>query len=235
MEVQDFAPHMLLARLVFRESSPVVIDQRGALIATLRNEFEATQFAVENAAVEAFGEHRSTQYRVGTAQVLASAENFDERQQVQADLERFFKLALTRVGGPRVAQIEVRTYDMAPTDSFEELRDALAGSLVAPTQRLAEVVGRPLSDAGWVMEFLDGDPRITMRFGPMKSEQIKTLLRDQRDDRYPEQCLFVELDCIQGGEDLDVDRALARLSECIESNRRLLRRVSDWLTEALSA
>ncbi len=191
--------------------------------------------AEASGAIEAFGGHTSAQYRIGTAQALASVENFDELEEVQADLMRFFKLALARLGGPRVARVEVQTYDMAPTDSFEELRDTLARSLIAPAQRLAEVVGKPPSDAGWVMEFLGGDPRITMRFGPMKAEQIKKLLRDQRDDSYPEQCLFLDLDYVHAGEDLDADQAPARLSACVESNRRLLRRAADWLTGALNA
>lgn len=235
MEVQDFAPHMLLARLLFKEPSPAVIDQRGALIATLRDTFGASEFSIEGAAVEALGSNRCWQYRIGTAQVLASIENFDELEEVRNELSKFFKLALGRLESPRIAQIHVRTYDMAPTDSFSELRDALATALAAPRQHLADVVGKPLSDAGWVMEFHHGDPHITIRFGPMKIEQIKKLQRDQRDDRYPEECLFLELDSLQTNGDLDDGQALARLPGCIESNRKLLRRVTDWLTEALSA
>lgn len=235
MEVQDFAPHMLLARLVFKEPSPTVIDRRGALIAKLRDTLETAEFSIEGAAVEASSPDRRRRYRIGTAQVLASVENFDELQDVQNELSEFFKFALDQIEHPRIAQINVRTYDMAPTDSFGELRDAMAASLGAPKRRLAEVVGKPLSDAGWMMEFLDGDPRITTRFGPMRLEQIKTLLRDQRDDRYPAECLFLELDYLQTSEDLDVDRALARFSSCIESNRKLLRRMADWLKEALNA
>jgi hypothetical protein len=209
MEVQDFALHMLLARLVFKEATPSVVDQRGALIAALQEEFASMEFTVESAAVEVFGEHRSTQYRIGTAQAVASVENFDDLEDVRRDLNRFFLLALTRLEGPRVSQIEVRSYDMAPTDSFDALRDALAASLVAPAPRLAEVVGKPLSDAGWIMDFLGGDPAVRMRFGPLRIEQVKTLLRDELDDRYPEQCLFLDVDYTETDEDLDPDQALA--------------------------
>jgi len=234
MELQDFAPHLLLAQVVFKEPSPAVIDQRGAWITTLGEKFGATEFSAEAAAVEAFSEDKRKQYRVGTMQVVASVENFDEIERVGKELGEFVDVALTRVNRPRVAQVRVKTYDLAPTDSFDELRDALAASLLTPTQKLAEIVGKPMSDVGWVMEFLGSNPNITVRFGPMKIDQIKTMLRDERDSQYPEQFLFLDLDYLQEGEDLDVDQAVARLAKGIESNRHVVRHVADWLRETLT-
>jgi hypothetical protein len=234
MELQDFAPHFLVTQLVFKAPSAAVIDQRGAWIATFRDEFGATEFAAEAAAVEAFSDDRCEQYRVGTAQVVGSIENFDDIVVAGAKLGQFVALALDRVERPHVAQIRVRTFELAATDSFAELRDALGESLGTPRGELAEVVGRPMTDAGWVLEFTDANPRVTLRFGPMKASQIKTVLRDQRDSQYPGEFLFLDVDYVQTDEDLDPEQAVARLSSSIESNRKLVQRVANWLVEKLA-
>lgn len=234
MEVQDFAPHMLLAQLVFKEPSPTVIDQRGAWIATLRDEFGAAEFSAEGAAVEAFGEHRREQYRVGTMQVAASTENFDEIEDAEEKIRRFVELALDRAERPHLAVVRVRTFDLAATDSFGELRDALAASLGVARGELADVVGGGLSDAGWVLEFTDANPNITLRFGPMKANQIKTFLRDQRDSQYPGEFLFLDVDYAHTDQDLDSEQAVARLAHSIDSNRKVVHRVANWLTEKLT-
>jgi hypothetical protein len=136
MEVQDFAPHFLLAQLVFKDTSPAIIDQRAAWITTLRDEFGATEAQAELAAVEAFTEDRTEQYRVGTAQVLASIENFEEIETAGEKLARFAEVALDRIERPHIAQLRVRTFDLAATDSFEDLRDTLADALAAPRAEL---------------------------------------------------------------------------------------------------
>jgi hypothetical protein len=234
VELQDFAPHLLVAQLAFKEPSAAVIDQRGAWITTFRNDFGATEFVAEAAAVEAFSEDRCEQYRVGTAQVVGSIENFDEIAEAGEKLGRFVELALDRVERPQIAQVRVRTFELAATDSFSDLRDALGEALGAPRAELAEVVGGPMSDLGWVLEFTDADPRVTLRFGPMKASQIKTFLRDQRDSQYPGEFLFLDVDYVQSDEDLDPVQAVARLASSIESNRRLVHRVAKWITGKLT-
>ncbi|HXA54017.1 MAG TPA: hypothetical protein VNV37_03990 [Solirubrobacteraceae bacterium] len=235
MELQDFAPHLLVTQLVCTNPSAAVIDQRGKWIATLRDEFGATEFAAEGAAVEAFSDDRREQYRVGTAQVVGSIENFDEIKAAGDKLGRFVERALDRLERPHVAQVRVRTFELAATDSFAELRDALGDALGTPRGELADIVGRPMTDAGWVLEFMGGSPLITLRFGPMKASQIKTFLRDQRDSQYPGEFLFLDVDYVQTGEDLDPAQAVERLATSIESNRRLVHRVAKWLTEKLNS
>ncbi len=229
MEVQDFAPHFLLAQLVFKTTTPAIVDHRGAWVATLRDEFGATEAEVEPAAVEAFSEDKREQYRVGTAQVVASIENFEEIDAAGEKIARFAKLALERIDETKVAQIRVRTFDLAATDSFGELRDALADALTAPGAELADLGGSGLSDVGWVFEFTDGNPKITLRLGPMRASQIKEFLRDQRDSQYPGEFLFVDVDYVHAGEDLSPEQAVMRLTQDIEGNRKAVRRVSNWL------
>jgi hypothetical protein len=234
MELQDFAPHLLVTQLVFKNPSAAVIDQRGSWIATLRDEFGASEFAAEAAAVEAFSDDQREQYRVGTAQVVGSIENFDEFEAAGDKLGRFAERALDRLEQPHVAQVRVRTFELAATDSFAELRDALGEALGTPRGELADIVGRPMTDAGWVLEFMDGSPLITLRFGPMKASQIKTFLRDQRDSQYPGEFLLLDVDYAQTGEDLDPVQAVERLASSIESNRKLVHRVTKWLAEKLT-
>jgi len=234
MELQDFSPHLLVAQLAFKEPSAAVVDQRGAWITTFRNDFGATEFVAEAAAVEAFSDDRREQYRVGTAQVVGSIENFDEITEAGQKLGRFVELALDRVERPQIAQVRVRTFELAATDSFAELRDALGEALGAPRGELAEVVGGPMSDLGWVLEFTDANPNVTLRFGPMRASQIKTFLRDQRDSQYPGEFLFLDVDYVQADEDLDPEQAVARLASSIESNRRLVHRVANWITGKLA-
>jgi len=234
MEIQEFAPHVLIAQLVFKTQTPAVIDQRGALMAMLQEEFSAGEASGELAAVEAFSEDRREQYRVGTAQVMASSENFDELDDAGEKISRFADVTLRRLGRPHVGLVRVRTFDLAATASFEELRDALAATFGAPRGELAEVVGQPMSDAGWVFEFTDGQPNVTLRFGPMRASQIKAFVRDGRDSQYPAEFLFLDVDFAHPEEDLDSDQAVERLKRSIESNRKVVRRVTDWLREKLA-
>ena len=198
------------------------------------DEFGAAEFSAEGAAVEAFGEHRREQYRVGTMQVVASTENFDEIEDAGERIGRFVALALDRVERPHLAVVRVRTFDLAATDSFEELRDTLAASFGVARGELADVVGGRLSDAGWVLEFADANPNITLRFGPMKASQIKTFLRDQRDSQYPGEFLFLDIDYAHTDQDLDPEQAVAQLGKSIDSNRKVARRVANWLAEKLT-
>jgi hypothetical protein len=234
MELQEFAPHMLLAQLVFKTPTPAVIDQRGALMAMFQEEFDASEANGEPAAVEAFSEDKREQYRIGTAQVMASSENFDELDAAGEKISRFAEIALGRLGHPNVGLVRVRTFDLAATASFEELRDALAATFGASRGELAEIVGQPMSDAGWVFEFTDAQPNVTLRFGPMKASQIKTFVRDGRDSQYPAEFLFLDVDFVHPKEDLDPDQAVVRLQHSIESNRKVVRRVTDWLTEKIA-
>ncbi len=234
MEIQEFAPHMLLTQLVFKTQTPAIIDQRGALMAMCREEFDAGEANSELAAVEAFSEDKREQYRIGTAQVVASYENFDELDVAGEKLSRFAEVALDRLGRPTVGLVRVRTFDLAATASFEDLRNALAATFGAPRAELAEVVGQPLSDAGWVFEFADGQPNVTLRFGPMKASQVKAFVRDGRDSQYPAEFLFLDIDFAHPEVDLACDQAIERLKHSIASNRKVVRRVTDWLTEKLA-
>jgi len=234
MELQEFAPHALVAQLVFKTPTPAVIDQRGTLMTMLQDEFDAGVANGEPAAVEAFSEDKREQYRIGTAQVMASSENFDELDAASEKISRFAGVALGRLGDPNVGLVRVRTFDLAATGSFEELRDTLAAAFGAPRGELAEIVGQPMTDVGWVYEFTDSQPNVTLRFGPMKASQIKTFVRDTRDSQYPAEFLFLDVDFAHPKEDLDPDRAVARLQHSIESNRKVVRRVTDWLTEKIA-
>jgi hypothetical protein len=234
MEIQEFAPHMLLGQLVFKTPTPAVIDQRGALMALLQQEFGASEGNAELSAVEAFSEDRRNQWRIGTAQVMASSENFDEIDVAGDEIGRFAKLALTRLDRPTIGLVRARTYDLAATASFDELRDALSAAFGAPRGVLAEIVGQPMSDVGWVYEFTDGQPNVTLRFGPMKASQMKAFVRDDRDSQYPGEFLFLDVDFAHPAQDLDSDQAIERLQHAIDSNRKVVRRVSDWLKEKLA-
>jgi hypothetical protein len=234
MEIQEFAPHMLLGQLVFKAPTPAVIDQRGSLMAMLQEEFDATETNGEPAAVEAFSEDQREQYRIGTAQVIASTENFDELDVAGAKIGRFAEVGLDRLGQPNVSVVRVRTFDLAATASFAELRDALAASFGTPRGELAGVVGQPMSDAGWVFEFADGQPNVTLRFGPMTASQIKRFVRDGRDSQYPAEFLFLDVDFAHTEQDLDAEQAIERLAHSIESNRKLVGRVTDWLRDKLA-
>jgi hypothetical protein len=234
MELQDFAPHLLFVQLVFKEQSPAVIDQRAKWITTLRDDFGAAECTAEAAAVEAFSGDKREQYRVGTAQIVASVENFDDVHEASEKLGQFARTALDRLERPQVAHLRVRTIDLAATDSFEGLRDALAEGFSVPRGEVADLVGSPMSDAGWVFEFTDGNPQVTFRFGPMRASQIKTMLRDQRDDQYPAEFLFLETDYVQNEVDLDLDEAVDRLAANIDNERTIVHRVAHWLTEKVA-
>ncbi len=233
MELQEFAPHLLQVQLIFKDTSAAIVDQRGAMLTVLKRDLEAGEGNVELAAVEAFSEDKREQYRVGTAQVVASIENFEEFGAATEKLRGFAEMALDRLERPPIALVRARTFDLAATASFEALRDALADSLGTPKKELAEVAGKTLSDIGWVYEFTDGNPNVTLRFGPMKASQLKTMLRDQRDSQYPGEFLFLDTDYAQIEQDLNVEQALERLTSSVESNRNLTRRMANWLTERL--
>jgi hypothetical protein len=233
MEIQDFAPHMLQVQLVFKSPTPLVIDQRGALITMLHDEFGDGEANIEQAAVEALSEDKREQFRVGNAQLVASIENFDDLDAAGEKLGRFAERALAMVDVPAIGLVRARSVDLAAAAAFEDLRDALAEAFGTPRAELAEIAGQPLSDIGWTFEFADAQPQIGLRFGPMRASQIKTLLRDERDGAYPGEFLFLDVDFAHPNVDLEPEQAVTRLAHSIESNRKVVARVTDWLMEKL--
>ncbi len=185
-------------------------------------------------AAEVRSEDGRDRYRIGVAQALAMLGNFDKVEDAIERARGFFEMALDRLGGPGVGRLNVHTVDVAPADSFELVRDRLAEILLGGHARtLGGAVGAPLSDMGWSAEFEDTNRKVTVRLGPMQSEQLDELLEEQDADA-PPNMLFLDVDSElqiteRGGRD-----AIDSWAKAVEMHRAMTTRMGDWLREVLN-
>ena len=128
----------------------------------------------------------------------------------------------------------LRSHDFAPVDSFEDLRARLVGTVAPPTTALAGFVGKSLTDVGWVFEYHGDDPRVAVRFGPMRADQARTtLFRDKDESHFPPEFLILDVDRVLEKSLTDGPSAIERWADSVEKNRALVARLAEWFTETI--
>jgi hypothetical protein len=233
VELQDFAPQHLYSQLVFAEPEASILDRRGATTKAMREHLKLSNYTLHPTAVEVASDDNRNQYRIGIAQVFASLMSFDDFAGASSQTRGFLEMALEHLQNPGVAELNVRTYDIAPTDSFEQLRDSLIAGLAPGAKGLISTVGVPLTDAGWVFEFNDQNSAVSVQLGPMLGGQLEVMLRDQGSGSYPPNALFLSVDSKLRREDAKSPDAVDWWSRAVEGNRKRVARIGEWLREMM--
>jgi hypothetical protein len=233
VELQDFAPLRLYTRLLFSETQGAVLDKRGEIAQAMAEHLKLTGVGILPTAAEVQSDDGRDHYRIGVAQTYATIGSFDKIDEAIEEARGFFEMALARLGGPPIRALNVHTVEVAPADSFELVRDRLADRLLGDAaKRLGSAVGTPLSDMGWSAEFGDPNKKISMRLGPMQSDQLGELLEGQDPDS-PPNMLFLDVDSdVQIGERSASD-AIDSWSKAVGAHRAMVARIDHWLKEML--
>lgn len=230
MELQELACKALIANVRFR-LSPLIIDNRGAVIQRISNVLDAPEFAFRENSVDVFTTDQHDLFRVSGRDLIASCEHFADLELAAGRIRTFVDEGVQLLDIETVAFLGVRTHWIAATDNFEELRDHLLESIGGGAGVLAELAGKRSTDAAWVFEFLGNDPRVTVRMGPMTSEQaMAQIFRVEDPALYPPAFLFLDVDRVMSDDDQPAERLLERLNRAIEHNLALAGRFGRHFT-----
>jgi hypothetical protein len=234
MELQDFALQHLYSQLGFAESQPAVVDTRGSTAKAMQKHLGLTNASLQPTAAEVSSDDGRDHYRIGIAQTYASLMNVDDLAQAKEQTDGFLKMAMEHLQKPAVAALNIRTFDIAPADSFEDLRDALRRGLTPAAPGLIDAVGVPLSDLTWVFEFKDQDTAVSVQFGPMENEQLRAILQDPDGADYPDNALFLSVDTKLRHKDGNSQDPLEWWDRSVEAHRKKAGRIGEWLREGIT-
>jgi hypothetical protein len=231
VEVQELACKALIANVRFR-LSPLFADNRGALIQRLGELLGTNEFGWTETGVQVFTADKKDLFTVSGRDLVATCEHFEDQEEAARKIRVFVAAMLDALQVERYQFLGVRTHWIAPTDSFNELRDALIDKIGGGRAVLNEVAGKPVTDVGWVFEFHGEDPRITVRVGPMKPEQAIAMQVFRVDDTslYPPEFLFLDIDRVLADTEQPADDALRKLDRALEHNVELAGRFGRYFT-----
>ena len=98
MELQEFAPHLLISQIRLRTPVPTFFDSRGALIAELRDLLDVPEWSYNQDGIDVFSTDGRELFRVRSAEIYASFENFDDFQTATARTRSFIERVLDWLG-----------------------------------------------------------------------------------------------------------------------------------------
>lgn len=231
MELQDFAPQQIYSQLEFSPAASIV-DRRGETAESMLDFLKLSNLSLHPTAVELTSEDGREQYRIGLIQIYGLISGFVDFEEASEKVGDFLRMAVDHLGPPTVEAINLRTCDIAPVESFENLRDRLNETLVAGIGGVKSAIGVPLSDSGWVFEFEDAKVSGRIQFGPMKSDQLKEILKVEGDIEVPPNMLFLLVESkFQGN---DHEDPIKRWQAAVAKQRGMADRIGAWLAEMIS-
>lgn len=229
MELQEFAGVQLYSQLGYSAAAPSILDRQGATMSALQEHLQLTDFTLNPTAVEVGTDDGQDRFRIGIYQTFASLMKFNHEDEALSTTRDFFSMAIEHMDRPAIAGVNIRVQRIAPVDSFEELRDALATSLTQDMNELQNAVGIPLQDVGWSYDF-DGDGLVAkVAFGPMRPSQLLEILGAGNEDDFPPTFLFLRVDAsMQNSGDRDSD-PIKLWEGAAERVSRLADRLGGWI------
>jgi hypothetical protein len=203
-----------------------MVDRRGEAAGKMRELLDLPSMSLDPTAAELKSNDGREKFRIGFMQILAELSGFDQFDDATARSREFFEMALDFLG-PDPESINLRTADIAPAASFDELRDRLHETIVVDAAGLQEAIGSQLSDTAWVFEFESGENSGRVQFGPMKIEQLDTLLGVTDSVGGPSEMLFLTTETktrASSGKDM-----IENWEAALTSHRRVAERAGTWL------
>lgn len=230
MEVQELACKALIANVRF-PLSPRMIDNRGQLIERFAEVLGTEQFGYSDLGVDVYTTNEHDHFRLTGTSLTASCEHPESVEETGERIKRFVREGVDALGVQHVQFLGVRTFWVAPTSSFGELRDALMERFSTAPARLADLAGKRPTDIGWHFEFHGSDPKVTVRMGPMTSEQaMANIFRVGDASLYPPEFLFMDLDRVLNDDAQPAAEVNDRLGRAIEHNMDLAGKFGRYFT-----
>lgn len=234
MEVQDFATRHIYSQLGLAETQASILDRRGATAKAMTDYLKLANVTLHRTAAEVKSDDERDRYRIGIMQTFAGMTDFGDFASAQEQMRGFFEMAIRHLDNPPVKAVNLRTYNAAPADSFEELRDQLAERLTANTGGLKDAVGIALSDLGFDFEFENEDQSARVQFGAMTGEELRETLDDESDTTYPPACLFLGLDSHTQSAQSDDSNPIDWWATSMDRHRVMSEHIGRWLKETLA-
>jgi hypothetical protein len=232
MELQDFVLKGVTSQLRWGVVTPRFIDRRGALIEALTAQHDLTEWGYGDDGLEVFKQDQSIVLAAGNREARGIFENVEDTGEVSRTCRGFFEFVLGELEISAISFVGVRSFWLAPTDSFEGLNAWMIEKLSPGVGPLSEAIGTNPTDAGWVLEFHAADPKHTLRFGPMNPQQaMGQIFRDQNAENYPPQFLFLDFDRVYNEDKIDRSAALDRWEKSFGRNLEIGAKLGQLLSD----
>jgi hypothetical protein len=230
MELQDLVPAGVTSQLRFATVNPGFVDRRGALIESLLTQGELTEWRYGEDFLEVFRRDQSVALFASSRDLRAIFEHFEDRATVVSRTRDFLGATLEELAVTEIGFIGVRSYWLAAADSFADLNEWLLERLSPPLTPFFDVVGSKPTDAGWVLEFREKDPKHNLKIGPMTPAQATAqFFRDNDEENFPPQFLFLDIDRIYNEEVIATDKALERWEKSFTRNFEIGEKLGELL------
>lgn len=234
MELQEPVARGITTQLRFATVSPRFVDRRGALIESLvSEEDDLTEWGYGQDFLEVFSKDESVALAVSARDLRAIFEHFDDSGTVINRTRAFLQATLEEFATPQINFVGVRSYWLAAADTFEGLNEWLLERLGPPLADFSDVVGSKPTDAGWVLDYHERDPKHTVRIGPMTPAQVTAqFFRDNDQEHFPPQFLFLDIDRVYNEDVIDAEKALETWERSLARNLEIGEKLAGLLTAA---
>lgn len=228
MELQEFAPVQLYSHLGFDSNPmPLIVDKRGEAAQRMREHLELNTLNLEPTAAELTSVSGNEKFRIGLLQIYGQISAFEDPDEAFQRILGFLEMAIAFLKPSRVEKLTFRTLSVAPTSSFDELRDVLNDRLLGGANGARKALGADISDSAWVLESESGEATQRLQFGAMKDAQLKGIL-DMTETVGPPEMLYVLTES-RFPVSLASSEILDRWTQAREEHGAFTTRTSAWL------
>jgi len=218
VEIQEPSPRLLIAALRFGAVSPLLLDVRGNLIASISKQSGLTEWNALPDLVQLYSADARRFFQASIRDVYVSIENFEDLEEARSWASGVIAGTLEGLDIAEISWMGTRMHWLSAAGSFSELRDWFISRFGSIARTAIDAIGRGPSDVGVVLEFKDRSPLITMRFGPMTAEQAMTqFFRDKEATHFPDEFLFVDIDHVHPDEHLNRRQAISTFDERVDN------------------
>jgi hypothetical protein len=220
VDLQELVVRVAIGQMRFR-LAPRFADLRGALIEELAQRYDLHEYGWSETQLRVGNEDLSRSLIVGSREGRFVYEQLERIDDYVENGRAFFGHVLDTLGVDEIQYLGVRTYWMAAVDSFDDLV-AWMRQWLSPDEPFSGLAPTKLTDVGWVFEYHEKDPKLSVRLGPMKVEQvIEQFVGTDKRDLFPEQFLFLDLDRLYNEDAIPAGDAVARWEESLRKNLEL--------------
>jgi hypothetical protein len=227
VELQEFSPVQYFSHLGYDNApEPLIVDKRGEAAQRMRDHLDLDTLNLHPTAAEMAAADGREKFRIGLFQTYAQISAFDDAEEAVERVRSYLSIA-TDFLKPKVERITLRTFVVAPTSSFEDLRDVLNRRLLGGVDKAREALGADISDSSWVLESESQDTTRRLQFGPMRDSQLQGML--EMTERFgPPEMLFLLTES-RSTLAIDDSEILGAWAKLWDAHEKFTARTSDWL------
>jgi hypothetical protein len=234
VELQDLAPQQVFSRLTYTKPATSIIDRQGETIQFLHDLLDLSNFTLPPTAVEVADEDERNKFRIGIKQTYAALTDIEDLDDAVEKTRKFFTSAIEHLQPPTIDGVQIVTWDIAPAESFEGLRDRLNEALMSDFSGLSDAIGLAVIDAAWVQEFDEDGNSGRIQFGPMQSDELAQRMSVPPRSDDPPNMLGIMADVTFATGSVDSAEAVAMWESSLEKQRGMIDRVGRWIKEKVA-